>query len=454
MPLILISVGTNCELTSKKVKHLQAEMYISVTSEIRHMLKDQDVGVSVDMGTVSKISKKCSHLVLMYTQQFGSKCVTVRVYYVSENGNILSYKTHMLAFRQFNPSYALRRSEGLSKSLQAWVLQIFKDFGLKKEQITGAVTDKGNDIAGLARQKVTGAYWEWCMPHMLNKAAQASLGLVQSSRSNQCTNPESARLVADIIRTVYLVKNKSSVGDLWNELGSNGKMLKTFQIHRFLGLYYVMVRLLDMWEQVEIFFEIDQSDEDFCFPLQHDKQAIYQLTCLLHPLAMICLASQRKNESAGFKILKKMHDLKLGLLNPKEQIRDYVDVKKKIGYGMETVKVARNALISAVDSRFFIPRYIDVNVDNGHMILFDVQMFLTPAYSTLEGMKKCISLHCEVNHRSDPDQIFSRQLYRIQNIVIEMGMHVSEPITNSIPRFVLIRCTVGDRSIAHKRRED
>lgn len=252
--------------------------------------------------------------------------------------------------RPFSPSFSLRATQGLSKALQIWVLQIFKDYDIQKEYLTGAVTDKGSDIIGLSKKKVIGDFWEWCVPHLLKNAVQAAFGL-NVRKGTEGPNPDVAQLVSNIIKTVYLTKNKTSLGRLWLELGGgDGKLLKNFQEQRFLGVYDVMRRVLDLWEQIELFFDIArQSEPDLDFPIEHSREQIYELVCLLHPLVQISKLAQRKEEVCGFKVLKRMHDLKLGIMDPKNTLYD-IHEPKSIEIQKEGTKLARNLLISAISN--------------------------------------------------------------------------------------------------------
>ena len=342
---------------------------------------------------------------------------------VVNNRTVYQFVTYLLALRHFKPSFVVRSEIKLSTALKTWAVAVFKDYGVKKEKLLGSVTDNGGDIK--RTRSLLGSYWEWCICHLLNNAAQEAFGL-----KKQVAEVETVSLlVSRIIKTVYLVKNKSSAGTLFMELSNDNKLLITFQRHRFLGIYEVMVRIIEKWTALELFFDqlYQAGDEEAYFPLSNDYQSIYGLTCILAPLSKICKLAQAKDVPQGYMIVDLMHVVKTSLGNTSQEILDYKNPKRKFGFGSDLVIEVRNNLIKALDNRFFVPRYIQVvKAENQYRsVVFDLQLYLTPGMSKLDGMREVIRQHCRTTGVGDADRIVERNIKRIENLITNMALEVS-----------------------------
>ena len=84
-----------------------------------------------------------------------------------------------------------------------WVLQVLGQFGMRAEDVAGAVTDAGVDVRGA----IAAAFpWEWCVPHLLNRVATEGSGMAvlrQQSKNLPC------RELVENMRVAVEVFNRS-----------------------------------------------------------------------------------------------------------------------------------------------------------------------------------------------------------------------------------------------------
>ena len=152
-------------------------------------------------------------------------------------------------------------------ALSSWISGVLKDFNIAPEQIIGATTDSGPDIkAAILKSSI---FWEWCPCHLLARAMEEAFGM-----SRLCKNIEAAEIIKSAVKTIYLVKQSSSAGSLFSEISGN-LILKSFQRHRFLGIYIMFERILKLWPSLEAYFDIRSEEssatQDVEFPLDGKK---------------------------------------------------------------------------------------------------------------------------------------------------------------------------------------
>ena len=85
-----------------------------------------------------------------------------------------------------------------------WVLQVLGQFGMRAEDVAGAVTDAGVDVRGA----IAAAFpWEWCVPHLLNRVSTEGSGMGgtrQQSKNLPC------RELVESMRGAVAVFNRSA----------------------------------------------------------------------------------------------------------------------------------------------------------------------------------------------------------------------------------------------------
>ena len=91
-------------------------------------------------------------------------------------------KSKLLTLRYFFPSSKLREDHQLSVLLAMWVDSCLGDYGLATQDFVGAVSDSGSDVKRCCMAEDCMALpWEWCGPHLLNRALVDALGWTESS---------------------------------------------------------------------------------------------------------------------------------------------------------------------------------------------------------------------------------------------------------------------------------
>lgn len=117
-------------------------------------------------------------------------------------------KSHLLAVKLFrpatNPPPGGGSTAAVGEVVLKWVLQVLGQFGMRAEDVAGAVTDAGVDVRGA----IAAAFpWEWCVPHLLNRVATEGSGMGgtrQQSKNLPC------RELVESMRGAVEVFNRSA----------------------------------------------------------------------------------------------------------------------------------------------------------------------------------------------------------------------------------------------------
>lgn len=104
--------------------------------------------------------------------------------------------------------------------------------------------------------------------------------------------------------------------------------LLEYRDHRFMGLTRVIKRILEKYEELEIWFaeriekalrEFDDPPDDF--PLVEDRQTLLQMYALLEPITVINVHSQSESANQP-EVLGLLYQLRRTVLDETQQLRD------------------------------------------------------------------------------------------------------------------------------------
>ena len=201
----------NKELCVPRVKHLVCEIYSSVKDSMMLLMQNaiEKNGERIFSLNIDNWKPKTS------IRNF----VGLRIYFVNGLGK---FTTLMLGIREFSPTYDLRYNQGQRDALCLWVKEVLMTFGLSINNIFASTTDNAGDVRTVARGDI-GCHWEWCPPHLINRALKEAFGR---------KNPEVMRQLEAINSLVKKVKDTTKGGTLFDELqrlldeGTRPKVLK------------------------------------------------------------------------------------------------------------------------------------------------------------------------------------------------------------------------------------
>eukprot|EP00624_Nannochloropsis_granulata_P001156 evm.model.NODE_15339_length_18062_cov_47.764866.1 len=157
-------------LHPKAIKHLMTEIYSAMKKSIVDELE----------GIKGRFLPSLAILIDIWEDKFsGKKFLGIRVRYLDDNWRV---RSKLLSLRFFFPSSELREDHQLSVLVSMWVKSCLSDYGLKVDNFVGAVSDSGSDVKRCCTsENCLGLPWEWCGPHLLNRALVDGLGWTETS---------------------------------------------------------------------------------------------------------------------------------------------------------------------------------------------------------------------------------------------------------------------------------
>ena len=325
----------NKRLSNPRVIHVATEIYSQVLSVVKTMIKQ-----SIEAHGKRIFSLNVDGWKVKDTPR---KFVGVRLYFLDAE---YIMNTMLLAVREFDPSSALRSGKGgLRTAMRVWLRGILAYYGLDFANIFGATTDGAGDVRILSQQDVL-AFWEWCIPHMINRALIHAFG-----KRNKVMMAEIAFMKAVVTR----IRDHSKDGDLFHEIlidedpEQTKRTMKTTQEQRFMSVYLTLSRYHEMLSSVNrMCLEAGILNE-----VTLTKEEIEQLISLLHPIRLISMRAQGQEEAYGYRLLQKLIAERLdGCLNIRKPLLHFEN-KHEIYQLSPRVALTRKHLIDAFDIKFF-----------------------------------------------------------------------------------------------------
>lgn len=352
----------------KRVMHHMTEIYVYVLEQTKSRYRRLNaktwipiMSLNMDLWTSKKTHRKF----------FG-----VRVFYV-QNFKLM---TELLAVREFNPSSEVKMSQTKqAELLEKWTVAVLLDFGLTVADFYSATTDAGSDVKCTIMKKL-GLKWEWCPPHQLSCGVKGAL--VKVNRKGAPVEKFEIQILLEKMKaSVRKIKEISKVGTLFHELQKSAntkKAIKAFKSHRFLGVYQMLKRYLEVWGNAKAFhLKVDEKH----FPLEGTYEKFHQLCSVLHPLSVITTELQTRTHPMGWSYVVQMCDMRHdGVLNLDTPLEKFDKEEPYPGSVEDDVHETRKRLISGIDTRFFVPRYVDLTSS----LLFDCQVYMHPAFKKID----------------------------------------------------------------------
>jgi hypothetical protein len=186
-------------VSSAKVTHSIAELYLSTKKEIQCFLKEHRVA---DVPCFTMVPD-------FWTPQGGhTKYFALRVYLIT---NDWQFKSILLGTRKFDPPYGDRELT-IRVPLRRWILRLLSDFDLNENDFYGCTSDGGSDLKWMTGRGLS-LKWQWCLPHLTHAATKGAFGMTNSE-----DNQEMANLTKRITATVLKVQKVERMGDLFASL--------------------------------------------------------------------------------------------------------------------------------------------------------------------------------------------------------------------------------------------
>jgi len=107
----------------------------------------------------------------------------VKVRWMNRMFQVVNYT---IACREFNPSSTERENNNLSKLIMDWTLDCMAEVGLQLSDVYAAVSDSGSDVkCAVSSSERMGLSWEWCGPHMINRALEDGYGYCEDKAKSK-----------------------------------------------------------------------------------------------------------------------------------------------------------------------------------------------------------------------------------------------------------------------------
>lgn len=113
------------------------------------------------------------------------------------------HHSYMVACRIYNPSSDLRVTNAASTLLHDWTLDCLAEVGVERQHLFAATSDAGSDVKCCLTERFS-LPWEWCGPHMLNRAAEESYGYTDKVENSK--NLEARKNIQDVRAMVTSVR--------------------------------------------------------------------------------------------------------------------------------------------------------------------------------------------------------------------------------------------------------
>ena len=117
------------------------------------------------------------------------------------------WTTHsrLITCRHYNPSTVLRDEARASELLFEWVKSCLAEYNLSVDDIFAVVTDSGSDVKRCATSpSLLNKPWEWCGPHLLNRALVEGVGYCEDKKD--CQNESGRKLIFEMRNVITKIK--------------------------------------------------------------------------------------------------------------------------------------------------------------------------------------------------------------------------------------------------------
>ena len=97
-----------------------------------------------------------------------------------------------------------------SDLLYDWVKSCLSEFKISERDIFAVVTDSGSDVKRCATHEAClNKPWEWCGPHLLNRALVEGVGYTEDKKDSQ--NLDGRKLIFEMRNTIMKIKKSENV---------------------------------------------------------------------------------------------------------------------------------------------------------------------------------------------------------------------------------------------------
>ncbi|KAI9907018.1 hypothetical protein PsorP6_003772 [Peronosclerospora sorghi] len=193
-----------------------------------------------------------------------------------------------------------------------WLRDILGEFGIRIKDISGSTSDGGSDVKRAMTSLDDSKPWEWCIPHMTNRAVQDAFG---TSLDPKKSKNAAARDLVSAVKSVIEHFNKSSnsqtrLAELQrSEVGEKVESRKfvSHAPHRFLSMNKVVRRVLELCTPLTSFY----GEKRTTFPLAEKYGTLTQLYSLLAPAEDVMRDTQNGTEVTGRRAVLSLAKLRM-----------------------------------------------------------------------------------------------------------------------------------------------
>lgn len=118
-------------------------------------------------------------------------------------------RSRLISCRHFNPASEIRDGVAASFILAEWTKACLAEFGLTIDDVFAMVTDSGSDVKRCASSAAClQKPWEWCGPHMLNRALIEGAGYDEDKAKSG--NPTARQLIYMMRNCIMTIKKSDN----------------------------------------------------------------------------------------------------------------------------------------------------------------------------------------------------------------------------------------------------
>ncbi len=331
----------------------------------------------------------------------------LRIFYVDKNFNLCS---HVLAVREYNPPSSVRNAKQASDILYIYGDGVLHEVGLSaKKDIASCVTDAGSDCKRWANVLMEDSSWDWCLPHLFNRALAEAFGTASASEPmgatsrGGSTNPEAQELLVKVKKIVSFIhqspKSRSLLEEIQLEREDFFSVLKVQSDvpQRWKSTINLLERVLVLWTELNMVFVAAQRSSSF--PTDADRVTLVELYSLMLPCAAFMTTAQGSNTPGGPVVIIELYRLKSKVLDLDADLMIHDPARDTHGAAIKPVsrscdelqavtKSTRKILRAAIISRFFDAygqTADDLHVSRSFML--DMSAFLYPPMCSMKHVE-------------------------------------------------------------------
>ncbi|KAJ1393042.1 hypothetical protein B484DRAFT_340595, partial [Ochromonadaceae sp. CCMP2298] len=254
--------------------------------------------LNLDLWT-SKVSK----------QKFLGACV----FYVNQD---FTPESRLLGVKLFDPPHDLVRFRNgrrrLSDLLLLWLKMMLGEYRIQLSDFRSSTSDSGSDVKRLLSKLMPDSSWDWCIPHLINRAFTDAFGAsvdVQASKNVECRE-----LITKLKKQIQYFHQREGAATLLKDLqeslddSTSALRLLSDVPQRWSSIAKLLKRALELWGLMET----ASRQRNEIFIIKDDHQIFVRLYSLMAPLIDLLTEAQRTN---------RLFKLKTGLLNVGRSLR-------------------------------------------------------------------------------------------------------------------------------------